>query len=144
MGHRLRPAPLAAALLLAASAPPAAAQGGPDLVGTCKGTAQAVLVGHTPYRTAEREGVTFADQPVEFTYRITRQEGNRFAGELSSGMRRETVIGALQGDNRGGVMLDDDGRYTFTLRGPDTMDLCYDHLYPPSKVVACWTVTRSR
>jgi hypothetical protein len=137
-----------AALVAAASAggaQPAAAQGTiPDLVGTWRGTAQAVMVGHTPYRARQGEGAHFADAQVEFTYRITRQQGNRFIGELTAGERQETVIGAIQGDHRGGLMLDDDGQYAFTLRGPDSIDLCYAHSYPPSRVVACFTLTRQR
>ena len=79
-----------------------------------------------------------------FTFAITGQQGNRFAGESSSGEFRETLVGALRPDNEGGVILDDDGRYDFTLRDADTLDLCYSHSSQTSRVVACYTVTRAR
>jgi len=133
------------AVALLGSAPlPLAAQGAPDLLGTWRGRGYAVHIGPSPYRAPQQEGVNFPDNAIELTYVITRQEGNRFAGELSGGTHRETLIGALQPDNRGGIMLDDDGQYIFTMRDPDTMDLCYQHLYPSSKAVACFTITRSR
>jgi hypothetical protein len=131
--------------LLGTAPLPLAAQGAPDLVGTWRGRAYGAHIGPNPYRVPEREGVNFPENALEFTYTITRQEGNRFAGEVSGGTaHRETLIGALQPDNRGGIMLDDDGQHTFTLRDPNTMDLCYHHSYPSSKIVACYAITRSR
>ncbi len=133
--------------LLGTAPLPLAAQEVPNLVGTWTGRSPAVHIGPTPYRDPEREGVNFPENALEFTYTITHQEGNRFTGvlSLSSGTaHRETLIGALQPDNRGGIMLDDDGQHTFTLRDPNTMDVCYHHSYPLTKVVACYTITRSR
>ena len=123
---------------------PIAAQEIPNLVGTWKGTGYGIHVGPTPYRTAEQTGVIFNTNPVEFTYTITEQQDNRFTGELSGGTVTETLIGALQPDNRGGIMLDSDGQYSFTLRDPNTIDLCYSHLNPTSRVVGCMSLTRSQ
>ena len=39
-------------------------------------------------------------------------------------------------------MLDDDGQYQFNLTDADTLEVCYDHLKPDSKVIACWTARR--
>ena len=92
---------------------------------------------------AERNGPNFPTNAVEFTYAITEQQGNRFAGTSTNGKFTETVIGAVSPDNRGGVMSDDDGLYTFTLRDPNTMDPCYQHSFQTSRVAACWTVRRA-
>jgi hypothetical protein len=135
--------PLLLAVLIGGSSLPAAAQDAPDLVGTWKGTAEAVHVGPTPYRTGET-GVNFSTNPLEFTFVISEQQGNRFVGELSTGEFKETVIGALRPDNAGGVMLDNDGRFDFTLRDADAMDLCYGHSNQTSRVVGCYTLTRAR
>ena len=39
-------------------------------------------------------------------------------------------------------MLDNDGKYEFTLRNAATMDVCYRHTNMTSKVVACFTLTK--
>ena len=132
----------ATASCVAALALPAAAADAPNLVGTWKGEAQAVHIGPNPYRLPDGNKPTFGNDPITFTYVIDQQEGARFAGH-TEGKFVETIIGALQpADFKGGVFLDDDGTYQFTLRDENTMDLCYYHLYPTSKVVACYTLTR--
>ena len=50
----------------------------------------------------------------------------------------ETLIGAISPDNKGGVVLDDDGEYLFTIRDSDTLDTCYRHRTSASRVVACY------
>ena len=132
------------AALIGATFLPAAAQDAPNLVGTWKGTAEAVHIGSNPYRATDRSGVSFSAEPLEFTFVIAEQQGNRFAGESSSGESRETLIGALRPDNSGGVILDNDGRYDFSLRDADTLDLCHSHSNQTSRVAACYTVTRER
>ena len=133
---------LAASLALSGAA--GAAEDWPDLRGTWSGPATAVMVGATPYRPSDQPGVQFGNDEIVFTYEITEQQGNRFAGRMSSGNRTETIIGGLRANRRDGMMLDDDGYYDLTVTGPDTMDLCYGHNQPGSRVVACWTVTRER
>jgi hypothetical protein len=117
MPHRYGPFVFAFGLLAAMSLP-AAAQQVPDMVGTWKGKASAVHIGSNPYRVAQGNGVQFPANEIEFTYTIKEQHGNRFAGESAGVDYKETIIGALQPDNKGGIMLDDDGRYDFTLPDP--------------------------
>ena len=135
---------LALSAVMASICLPVAAQSIPSLVGTWKGTSRPVHLGPTPNRPAGQTGVSFGVNPVEYTYTITEQKDNRFAGELSGGNVKETLLGALQPDNKGGIMLDLDGEHSFTLRDPNTMDVCYRHLNPTSRVVACWMMTRSQ
>src|SRR3954452_16440467 len=105
-----RPIILALAIIAASSAS-AIPQDIPNLVGTWKGTGYAVHIGSTPYRSTNGNGAQFPDNGIEFTYVISDQHGNRFAGEATGGSYKETIIGALQPDNRGGVILDNDGQY---------------------------------
>jgi hypothetical protein len=120
----------------------AAAQDIPNLVGTWKGETQAVHVGPNPYRVPEHNGPNFPDNFIEFTYVVKEQEGTRFAG-ATEGKFIETFIGALKPpEYRSGIFIDDDGQYDFTLRDDTTIDMCYWHQYPTSKVVACWTLTK--
>lgn len=132
-----------AVLLSISAAGVAQAQEPPNLVGVWKGPALAVGIGSNPYRVPEGPGPVFFDQSIDFTYTIAEQKGSRFFGTLTSGKGTETVIGALQPPAyTGGIFLDDDGRYTFTMRDATTIDLCYDHHYPKTKVVACYTLKK--
>lgn len=131
-----------ACLALLATMPAANAQDVPNLVGTWKGMAKAVHIGPNPYRLPKGNAPTFGDNEIEFTYIIKEQHDTRFAGE-TAGTFVETIVGALQPpDFRTGVFLDDDGEYPFTLRNDTTMDFCYRHLYPSSKVVSCFTIEK--
>jgi hypothetical protein len=132
---------LMSAALAALATAPTLAQDAPNLVGTWKGNALAVHIGATPYRGADNSNVQFGNA-IEYTYTITEQRGQRFSGKMSGGRFSETIIGALATDNRTGMMLDDDGQYHLTLVDLNTIDICYAHLYPTSKVVACFQVKR--
>jgi hypothetical protein len=120
----------------------AEAEDAPNLVGTWKGETLAVQIGPNPYRIPETNGANFPDNLIEFTYVVTRQEGTRFAGH-TEGKFTEDFIGMLKPpEYRSGIFIDDDGQYDFTLRDDRTIDMCYWHQYPTSKVVACWTLTK--
>ena len=123
------------------AAPIASAQTPPNLVGTWKGKAEAVIIGANPYRVIETPGANFGGA-MEFTYVSKHQQGTCFTGELSAKVN-ETIIGTLRPPEfRSGIMLDNDGEYDFTLRDAKTMDVCYRHLNLTSKAVACWTLEK--
>jgi len=129
--------------LLALATTPALAQDPPNLVGTWSGEAQAVIIGPTPYRVPDGPGPNFPEAKITFTYEITEQQGTRFAGTMSGGKFSETFIGALKPPAYdAGVFIDVDGQYAFTLRDPNTIDVCYSHLYPNTRAVSCFTLTR--
>ena len=132
---------LIAALALATTS--ALAQDPPNLVGTWKGEAQAVIVGPTPYRVPDAPGPNFPEAKITFTYDIAEQHGTRFAGTMSGGKFTETFIGALKPPAYdAGVVVDVDGQYAFTLRDANTIDVCYTHVYPNSRAASCFTLTR--
>jgi hypothetical protein len=124
---------------------PAFSADAPDMLGKWVGTVDsAIHAGSTPYRTAETgKKITFAKEPIVFTLDIKEQQGARFGGEMSTDKRSEALIGHLYPDNKSGMMLDEDGRYTFNLSDAGTMQVCYDHTTPGSKVIACWTATKA-
>jgi hypothetical protein len=62
---------------------------------------------------------------------------------MSGGKFQETIIGTLAPNAHTAVMLDDDGQYSMTLVDLNTIDMCYSHLYPTSKVVACFRAKRT-
>jgi len=119
------------------------AQKPPNPVGTWKGQALAVGTGANPYRVQESNGPNFSKDMLEFTFNVTEQHDGRFAGSIQAGKGTEALIGALRPPYyTEGVIVDDDGRYAFKLRDAGTIDLCYDHIYPKSKVVACYSLTK--
>ena len=119
------------------------AQDIPNLVGTWKGSAKAVFTGSNPYRVQENNNANFGDNIVEFIFDVKEQRDSRFAGELTTGKFKESFIGALQPPNfRTGLFLDHDGEYSFTMRDTTTIDLCYRHINPTSRVVACYSATK--
>ncbi|MFO1131944.1 MAG: hypothetical protein U1E16_08040 [Hyphomicrobiales bacterium] len=136
---------LAGAALLALAAP-ALAEDAPNMIGKWIGMVDsAVMVGNTPDRTAEPgKKITFATESLQFTFDIKEQVGQRFGGAMDAPKRSETLIGHLYPDNKSGMMLDDDGQYFFNLSDANTMQLCYDHSKPDSKVIACWTAKRAQ
>jgi len=115
----------------------------PNMVGAWKGKTLAVHIGANPYRVADGKGVQFPTNEIEFTYNITEQHDKRFAGNMTGGKFEETIIGMLAPDGHTAVMVDDDGQYSMTLVDPNTIDMCYHHVYPTSKVVACWQIKRT-
>jgi hypothetical protein len=116
----------------------------PDLTGVWRGLPQAVQVGPTPYRPTEQAGVRFADEEIPFVFEITDQNDNRFVGTMTAHGHSETIIGALRANKQEGLMQSDNGVHDFALTDPDTMDLCYQHNIPNSRVVACYVIRRER
>lgn len=113
------------------------------MTGTWKGTGYGVQIGSTPYQPADGTGAQFPQNGIEFTYVLKEQHDNRFSGEMTSGKLKQTIIGAIQADNRTGVMLDQNGQYFFTLIDPSTMDLCYNYLNSIGKFVGCFRLFKS-
>lgn len=134
-----------ALLALAAAGPAFAQQPPPNLVGTWKGVSPgAAVVGANPYHPGATQAEPHFTEPLEFTITIAEQKANRFTGKLTDGKRTENLIGAISPNNLVGVMLDDDGQYVFTIRDIDTLDVCYSHAAPASKLAACFPWTRSK
>lgn len=127
---------------LMASAIPGLAQDAPQMTGIWKGDAIVVHIGSNPYRVAKGKEPNFPENRIEFTYEIVKQEGNRFSGTATGGAFSETIIGAISPDNRSGIILDEDGQYDFTVVDSNTLNACYQHNFPTSRVVGCWQLKR--
>jgi hypothetical protein len=139
--------PLLALLAFALAAGPAWAQTQtpPNLTGTWKAVSPgAAVVGSSPYFPSAAQGEPWFTEPLEFTITIKTQKANRFVGELTDGKRTEKLVGAISPNNLGGIILDDDGQYIFTIRDIETLDVCYSHTTQSSKVVACYPWTKNK
>ena len=143
---KLRGALLGSVVLaaLAMAVAPSRAADIPNLVGTWKGTALAIHIGDNPYRKSTQAGPNMPANTIEMTITIGEQKDNRFSGQATGGGRTETLIGAISPSNLGGVILDDDGQYLFTIRDSNTLDVCYSHQKPNDKVVICFAWQRTK
>ncbi len=131
-----------ATILFMGLAHAASAEEQPNMLGTWVGESKSVHIGHTPYRKAnDGEVFTFADEPLDIKIVITHQKENRFAGERYSRNKKEIIIGALHPTRPEGIMVDDDGEFTFEFEG-DRIDLCYSHINATNKLATCFTMQR--
>jgi hypothetical protein len=134
---------LVPAAVLALASPEASAQDMPDLKGVWKGTTQAVHIGDMPHRRNAKPGHNFG-KAINISADIAEQEANMFKGHLDVGDKREVLIGSVHPATQSGVMLDNDGGFTFTLEGRDLMHACYWHMTATAKATACFTLAREK
>ena len=80
--------------------------------------------------------------PIVFNF--DRQEGRTFWGVLSSAKVSEKVIGAISGDGKRFVMVDEDGRFDGLVVDNDTLDYCYAHITTTDRAVACGLLIRDK
>lgn len=133
---------IVAAAVLAGLGGAASAAEALNMVGVWKADASVAFIGKTPHRTPTKDGPNFSEELLPVEFNITEQKGQHFAGILKIGKLQETVIGSVDMDNDDGLMLDDDGQWTFEVRAPDRIDLCYHHVAPDNKVVGCFPATK--
>lgn len=120
----------------------AAAADFPNLVGEWKGKTSPVHVGSTGHATPQGEGVNFTAE-FDITFNVTDQKGNDFAGAVVTKNRTEPFVGSIREDKGEGVMVDEDGNYEFKLIDANTIDLCYWHITPQSRVTTCFVLKRT-
>lgn len=117
---------------------PALAQSAPNMLGKWAGTFNSTVLGtaaHHKHPNKKDNEIYFNNVP--FTLVIDRQEGNNFSGSVSSKNHTEIVLGAISPDLQGGVMVDDDGTFSFKFIDPTTIQTCYVQISKP-KVASCW------
>ncbi len=131
----------ALALILCLGAALAFAGDTPNLVGEWKGAGKAVIYGKLGH-TEPRSEPTF--NSMEFTLRITKQDGERFFGERSSAKHKEIVLGLVEA-NGDVYIVDDDGVFFGEYdKATDSLKLRYMEPGKDSKVVASAVYTRKK
>jgi hypothetical protein len=132
----------ASIVLLMLLAAPATAQNMPDLRGTWKGEAEAIIWGkpmkhHPPVQQTDQA----RQLNNSLTLKIETQDGRRFAATLSSQYSSEKMVGII---SRTGTifMADDDGTDFATLLAPDRMELCHLHGSSETRLATCAELTR--
>jgi hypothetical protein len=119
----------------------------PDLRGTWRLEADAVIRGAAPFHPAgappPAEGMEPRLRPFTGTLRIDGQEGARFWGVVENEFASEELVGSFSGEGRRFIMADVDGEFDGELlEGGGTFRYCYRHVTPGSRVTACGTGKR--
>lgn len=128
----------------------ALAQQVPDLKGTWMPAKGAHLVeGPTKHQESGTVAVPggydgLRTHTSTFVFNFDRQEGRTFWGVLSSAKVSEKVIGAISGDGKRFVMVDEDGRFDGLVVDNDTLDYCYAHITTTDWAVACGLLIREK
>jgi hypothetical protein len=138
---------IAAGIVLATAAVAAAADtAAPDIRGTWRLEAKAIVLGagqHHPADPGERiEPGKPRLRKLAPTLRITGQEGERFWGAIESPAYKEDFVGAFTGEGRGFIGVDSDGFYQGNVGEDGVVSYCYQHTTPESRLVACGTGRR--
>lgn len=128
--------------------PPAAAPATlSDMKGIWKGTLEAVVSGmaiHHPPGAPSKVGGNNRLRSQAYTYKIEGQDGKRFWGTIASDYAVTNIVGTISLDGRMVYMTDRDGFYDGTVIDPDTIQLCYRQVSPPTMVVGCAELKRQK
>ncbi|MEI6183865.1 MAG: hypothetical protein WCP25_11260 [Polynucleobacter sp.] len=114
------------------------AQTTPNMLGTWNATSNAAVMGTAAHHQVpnKQDGeIYFNKVPLKMV--IDRQEGVNFSGTISSVYYKEVILGAIAPDLQSGVMVDEDGSYTFKINDSTTIQVCYVQVSKP-KVANCW------
>jgi hypothetical protein len=124
----------------------AAAAASPDMRGTWKMEAEAIVRGAVPFHPADAPPAPEGSKPrlrhFAGTLRIAGQDGARFWGVVENELVSEELIGSLTGEAGRFVILDVDGEFEGELLESGTIRYCYRHLTAGAGVIACGTMAR--
>jgi hypothetical protein len=141
---RMPLAGLAAACLVSGAT--AAAAASPDLRGTWRMEAAAIVKGAVPFHPADApppaEGTKPRLRPFTGTLRMVGQDGARFWGVVENEFASEELIGSFTGEGGRFIMVDVDGMFEGEFLDDGMIRYCYRHVTPTSGVVSCGTMTR--
>lgn len=117
-----------------------------SMIGSWTGLSNSTVTGPAMHHQMGQHAETIKFVRTEFTLVIDAQEGQNFAGTITSAQGEEVVLGALTADRKGGVMVDNDGIVRFEVHGENQFEHCYAHAPASSNqhsgVAACVLFTR--
>jgi hypothetical protein len=119
----------------------------PSVLGIWVGTSNSAVYGtglHHPSIEARESEVRF--RHVEYTLKIDRQDGRNFAGIISSANHKEIVVGAFAKDLQSGVMVNENGTFTFKLAEGTSLEICFTQVVPHAiatpRVASCFELQK--
>jgi hypothetical protein len=143
---RLLLAILACLALLTTTATAADTAAVPDMLGTWKVEATAIVTGAGAHHPADAPPPAEDEKPrlraFTGTLQIIGQEGERFWGTLESPPYKENLIGIFTGEDGRFLMVDSDGFHDGVVTEPGMIRYCYRQNDPNLRVAACGTITR--
>ena len=117
-----------------------------SMIGTWKGLSNSTVMGAATHHQMGQSAEQIKFVRTEFTLVVDAEEGQNFAGQLTSAHGEEVVLGALTADRKSGVMVDNDGIIRFDVQGENQFEHCYAHAPESSNqhtgVAACVLFTR--
>ena len=127
------------------------AQSSPNMLGTWTGMSNSAVsgAGHFhPTEAGKEKAVRF--RSVEYVMVIDKEEGRNFVGSIGATKnkhstdvkRKEVLMGAYAKDMKSGVMVNETGSFTFKLRDPKNLEICYTQVIASPKVASCFELTR--
>jgi hypothetical protein len=98
----------------------------PDMVGTWKGTSEAVVLGNPAYYPdrASEQSIPRSSS-ADFVLNLTHQDGRRMWGSVSSSHISEPWIGAFWNDGKSFQAVDSDGQIVGRMLDTNTMEVMY-------------------
>ena len=100
----------------------------PSMVGTWKGTSEAVVLGDALYYKNNTKDGTPRMSSAEFVLDLTHQDGRRIWGSLSSNDMKEPWIGVFWNDKESLQAVDSNGHITGRILDANTMEVVYSQI----------------
>lgn len=127
------------------------AQSSPNMLGTWIGMSNSAVsgAGHFhPTEAGKEKAVRF--RSVEYVMVIDKEEGRNFVGSIGATnnkhstdvKRKEVLMGAYAKDMKSGVMVNETGSFTFKLRDPKNLEICYTQVSASPKIASCFELAK--
>jgi|GEM_PF-2348218 len=122
----MKPAVFLSAVIGLSFASVVAADDFPSMIGTWKGTSEALVIGNpVHYPELASEQPIPRSSSAEFVLNLTRQDGRHMWGRVSSSNITEPWIGAFWNDRQSFQAVDSDGQIVGRMVDENTMEVMY-------------------
>ena len=118
-------------------------------LGTWVGVSNSAVYGwglFHPTEAGKEKAVRF--RKVEYQIVIDRQDGRNFSGRVQTtkGKHKEVLLGAFAKDLQSGVMVNENGTFTFNLENESEMEVCFTQVKPHAvitpRVASCFELKK--
>lgn len=120
-----------------------------SLIGTWNGTSNSAVYGwglFHPTEAGKEKAVRF--RKVNYQIIIDRQEGRNFSGRVQAvgSNHKEVLLGSFAKNLKSGVMVNENGTFTFNINDDSEMEICFTQVKPHAvvtpRVASCFELKR--